>query len=193
MTDTNNNSDRVLLFNAEQVHRSLHRVAHEILERNDGASKIAIVGIRTRGENLAARLRAEIEKIDGCQIDYGVLDITLYRDDITASSGKPIVRASDLPFDLAKRTVILVDDVLFTGRTVRAALDAINDFGRPVAIQLAVLIDRGHQEVPIRADYVGRTVPTGRRDSLQVALQEVDGEDAVYTIPRTITGRRGKR
>jgi pyrimidine operon attenuation protein/uracil phosphoribosyltransferase len=158
--------------------RALTRIAHEILERNAGASDLAFVGIRTRGVTLAHRLAAKIEKIDGATLPVGALDITLYRDDLDMR-GAPVVRGTDIPFSIKGKTVILVDDVLYTGRTIRAALDAIIDLGRPKMVHLAILIDRGHRELPIRPDYVGKNLPTSRREVVAVRMKEHDGEDRV--------------
>jgi len=168
------------VMDADQVRRSITRIAHEILERNRGAQNLAIVGIRTRGEHLARRIQAKIEEIEKKPIPLGVVDITLYRDDLSNIAEQPLVRGTDLPFDVGKQTIVLVDDVLYTGRTVRAGLDAIIDFGRPRAVQLAVLCDRGHRELPIRADYVGKSLPTARGQVVQVVLSECDGEDGVF-------------
>jgi pyrimidine operon attenuation protein/uracil phosphoribosyltransferase len=162
-----------------EIRRSLTRIAHEILERNHGAHGVVLVGIAARGDDLARRLVAEIERIEGASVPVGVLDITFYRDDIGMRAEAPEVHETHIDFDINGRTVVLVDDVLFTGRTIRAALDALVDFGRPTAIQLAVLVDRGHRELPIRADYVGKNVPTRMDEIVRVALKEVDGEDAV--------------
>jgi pyrimidine operon attenuation protein/uracil phosphoribosyltransferase len=158
--------------------RALTRIAHEILERNAGGGDLSFVGLRTRGVTIAQRLAAKIARIDGATIPVGTLDITLYRDDLDMR-GAPVVRGTDIPFSIKGRTVILVDDVLFTGRTIRAALDALIDLGRPRMIQLAILIDRGHRELPIRPDYVGKNLPTSRRESVAVHLREHDGEDRV--------------
>jgi pyrimidine operon attenuation protein/uracil phosphoribosyltransferase len=158
--------------------RALTRIAHEILEKNAGASGLAFVGIRTRGVTIAQRLTAKIARIDGTTLPVGALDITLYRDDLDMR-GAPVVRGTDIPFSIKDKTVILVDDVLFTGRTIRAALDALIDLGRPQMIQLAIFIDRGHRELPIRPDYVGKNLPTSRRESVSVRLREYDGEDRV--------------
>lgn len=167
-------------MDADQVRRAVTRISHEVLERNGGAKRVAVVGIRTRGEHLAKRLVAEIKRIEGFEVPLGIVDITLYRDDILQSAEQPEVRGTDLPFNVDKYSIILVDDVLFTGRTVRAALDAIIDFGRPISVQLAVLCDRGHRELPIRADFVGKSVPTARDEVVEVCLGEVDREDGVY-------------
>jgi pyrimidine operon attenuation protein / uracil phosphoribosyltransferase len=158
--------------------RALTRIAHEILERNGGAHDLAFVGLRTRGVTLAHRLAAKIASIDGATVSVGTLDITLYRDDLSMR-GAPVIRGTDIPFSIKNKTVILVDDVLYTGRTIRAALDALIDLGRPTMIQLAILVDRGHRELPIRPDYVGKNLPTSRRESVAVRLKEHDGEDRV--------------
>ena len=158
--------------------RALTRIAHEILEKNGGAAELAFVGLSTRGVTLAQRLAAKIAQIDGAALPVGTLDITLYRDDL-GIRGTPVIRGTDIPFSIKAKTVVLVDDVLFTGRTIRAALDALIDLGRPKAIQLATLIDRGHRELPIRPDYVGKNLPTSRRESVAVRLREHDGEDRV--------------
>jgi pyrimidine operon attenuation protein/uracil phosphoribosyltransferase len=161
------------------IRRALTRIAHEILERNKGAEAVALVGIAARGDDLARRLAGEIERIEGHAPPVGVLDITFYRDDIGMRAEAPEVHETRIDFDVSGRTVVLVDDVLFTGRTIRSAMDALVDFGRPTAIQLAVLVDRGHRELPIRADFVGKNVPTRRDEQVRVALRELDGEDAV--------------
>src|SRR6266436_1973668 len=158
--------------------RALTRIAHEILERNGGAKDLALVGLRTRGVTLARRLAAKLVAIDGTTVPVGTLDITLYRDDLDMR-GAPVIRGTDIPFSIKDKTVVLVDDVLFTGRTIRAALDALIDLGRPTAIQLAILVDRGHRELPIRPDYIGKNLPTSRRETVAVRLQEHDGEDRV--------------
>lgn len=168
----------------DQVRRSVTRISHEILERNRGAGSIAIVGVRTRGEHLAARIGKTINEIENVTVPMGVVDITLYRDDIAHTAEQPIVRGTNLPFNVDKKAIILVDDVLYTGRTVRAAIDAIIDFGRPKSVQLAVLVDRGHRELPIRADYVGKSVPTSKGEDVDVLLSEVDSEDSVYVHPK---------
>ena len=167
------------LLDAEDVRRALTRIAHEILERDKGAGGLALVGIANRGDHLARRLAEEIRRVDGVEVPVGVLDITFYRDDIGMKTEAPQVHETRVGFDINGRTVVLVDDVLFTGRTIRAAMDALMDFGRPERIQLAVLVDRGHRELPIRADYVGKNVPTHRADDVRVLVSEVDGEDAV--------------
>jgi len=170
-----------VVMDADRMSRTLTRIAHEIVERTRGVEDIALVGIRSRGEHLARRLAATLEEITGRRVPTGALDITLYRDDLMRQpvGPQPLVRRTDVPFSIDDRVILLVDDVLYTGRTVRAALDALIDFGRPRAIQLVVLVDRGHRELPIKADYVGKNLPTSRRESVQVKLQEVDGDDEV--------------
>jgi len=167
------------LLDAADVRRALTRIAHEILERDKGAGELALVGIANRGDDLARRLAGEIRTIEGIEVPVGVLDITFYRDDIGMKAEAPEVHETRIGFDITGRTVVLVDDVLFTGRTIRAAMDALMDLGRPQRIQLAVLVDRGHRELPIRADYVGKNVPTHRADDVRVLVAEADGEDAV--------------
>ncbi|MEO8476598.1 MAG: bifunctional pyr operon transcriptional regulator/uracil phosphoribosyltransferase PyrR [Actinomycetota bacterium] len=154
-------------------------MAHEIIERDKGAADVVLVGIANRGDHLARRLAAEIQRIEGTGVRVGVLDITFYRDDIGLKAEAPEVHETRIPFDISGTTVVLVDDVLFTGRTIRAAMDALMDFGRPRRIQLAVLVDRGHRELPIRADFVGKNVPTRRADDVRVLVTELDGDDAV--------------
>jgi pyrimidine operon attenuation protein/uracil phosphoribosyltransferase len=170
--------EKAQVLDEAALDRALTRIAHEILERNGGARDLAFVGLRTRGITLAQRLAARIAAIDGATLPVGTLDITLYRDDLDMR-GAPVIRGTDIPFSIKGKTVILVDDVLFTGRTVRAALDALIDLGRPGMIQLAILIDRGHRELPIRPDFVGKNLPTSRRETVAVRLREHDGEDRV--------------
>jgi pyrimidine operon attenuation protein/uracil phosphoribosyltransferase len=167
------------LLQEGEILRAVTRIAHEILERNKGAGQLVLAGIAARGDDLARRLAAEIARIEGAEIPVGVLDITFYRDDIGLRAEAPEVRETRIPFDVTGKTVVLVDDVLFTGRTIRAAMDALMDFGRPRAIQLAVLVDRGHRELPIRADFVGKNVPTRNSELVRVLLKETDGTDAV--------------
>jgi len=168
-------------MDADRIGRTLARIAHEIVERNRTLDDLALVGIRSRGEHLARRLAEQLRQIAGRALPTGALDITLYRDDLMrhAVGPQPLVRSTEIPFSIDDRIILLVDDVLYTGRTVRAALDALIDFGRPQAIQLVVLVDRGHRELPIKADYVGKNLPTSRRESVQVRLEEVDGDDEV--------------
>ena len=176
------------LMDEDEVRRAVTRIAHEIVERNKGASDTVLIGIAARGDDLARRLAAEIERIDGTAVPVGALDITFYRDDIGMRAEAPEVHETRIDFDINARTVVLVDDVLFTGRTIRSALDALVDFGRPTAIQLAVLVDRGHRELPIRADFVGKNVPTRKDEDVRVALREVDGQDAVLLEERVRAG-----
>ena len=173
---------KAVLLDAEGIQRALVRVSHEILERNKGTQGLVLVGIRTRGAFLAERLAKEIEKIEGTKISVGALDITLYRDDLTMVGHQPVLHKTELDFDITDKTIVLMDDVLFTGRTIRCALDELVDFGRPKKIQLAVLVDRGHRELPIRADYVGKNVPTALEESVEVHLMELDGGDEVLLI-----------
>jgi pyrimidine operon attenuation protein / uracil phosphoribosyltransferase len=170
-----------VVMDADRVGRTLTRIAHEIVERNRTLDDLALVGIRSRGEHLARRLAEQLQQIAGRAVPTGALDITLYRDDLMrhAVGPQPLVRSTEIPFSIDDRLLLLVDDVLYTGRTVRAALDALIDFGRPQAIQLVVLVDRGHRELPIKADYVGKNLPTSRGESVQVRLEEVDGDDEV--------------
>ena len=170
-----------VVMDADRVAKSLTRIAHEIIEHNRGIDDIRLVGIRTRGVPIAKRVAAALKEITGADVPTGALDIALYRDDLMrqGAGAQPIVRSTDIPFDLEGKHVLLVDDVLYTGRTIRAALDALIDFGRPKTIQLVVLIDRGHRELPIRADYVGKNVPTSVRENVNVHLVEIDGRDEV--------------
>ena len=170
-----------ILMDHERIGRSLTRIAHEIVERNRGVGDLALVGVRTRGVPIARRLAATLREITGVDVATGALDITLYRDDLmkTAVGPQPIVRRTEIPFSIDGRHIVLVDDVLYTGRTIRSALDALIDFGRPSTIQLVVLVDRGHRELPIKADYVGKNVPTSRRETIHVRLAEIDGTDEV--------------
>jgi len=179
------------LMDAAEIGRALTRIAHEILERNKGAERLVFVGIAARGDDLARRLSSEIERIEGTTVPVGALDITFYRDDIGMRAEAPEVHETRIDFDINGRTVVLVDDVLFSGRTIRSAMDALVDFGRPSAIQLAVLVDRGHRQLPIRADFVGKNVPTRVDEDVRVAIREVDGEDAVLLEEAmTTTARR---
>jgi len=159
--------------------RALTRIAHEIIEKNKGVNNVAIIGIRRRGGPLAQRLALRIEEIEGIKIPVGILDITLYRDDLTTLAQQPQVHRTEVNFDINGKRLVLVDDVLYTGRTVRAALDALIDLGRPECIQLAVLIDRGHRELPIKADFIGKNVPTSRQENIEVYVKELDGKDGV--------------
>ncbi len=174
----------VQVLDAEKVDRTLSRIAHEIVEKNRDPGRVALVGIRTRGVPLAQRLAQRIRQIVGAEIPVGVLDINLYRDDLSLIHDHPVLHRTEIPFPVEGTTIVLVDDVLFTGRTIRAALEGLMDLGRPRAIQLAVLVDRGHRELPIRADYVGKNVPTSLSESIEVHLAEIDGEDSVLIVAR---------
>ena len=173
-----------VVLDAQRIARSLARIAHEILERNPVVEELALIGIRRRGVPLAKRLAQTIHDIHHHDIPTGALDITLYRDDLmrTAVAAQPVVRRTEIPFSLDDKRILLVDDVLYTGRTIRAALDALTEFGRPKAIQLVVLVDRGHRELPIKADYVGKNIPTSLTQSVQVHLVEIDGKDEVEVL-----------
>src|SRR3989344_2415666 len=168
-----------LVLDSQSIERSIARMAHEILEKNKGTAGLALVGIQTRGVILAGRLQKAIEAISKSSCPLGTLDINLYRDDLTKVSEQPIIRKTEISFDLDNKIVVLVDDVLYTGRTIRCALDALIDFGRPKRIELAVLIDRGHRELPIRADFVGKNVPTALNEIVEVRIVEADGKDEV--------------
>jgi pyrimidine operon attenuation protein/uracil phosphoribosyltransferase len=182
----------VIVLDAEKIGRTITRIAHEIVERNSDLDDLALVGIRSRGVPLAHRLQARIEAISGRKVPVGTLDITLYRDDLTTVGPQAILKETMIPFPIDGRKIVLVDDVLFTGRTIRAALDGLMDFGRPRQIQLAVLVDRGHRELPIRADYAGKNVPTNLEEMVEVRLEEEDGCDQVLLIRRA-TGRSSTR
>ena len=173
----------VKIMDQEAIRRAVLRMAHEILEKNKGVDQLALVGIRTRGVILAQRLKDAIKGIEGVEVPTGILDITLYRDDLTLGGSKPFVRETAIDFDITDLKIVLVDDVFFTGRTIRAGLNALVDFGRPSSIQLAVLVDRGHRELPIRADYVGKNIPTTKNQDVQVILGESDGKaDEVIVV-----------
>lgn len=170
------------ILDQEGIQRALTRIAHEILEKNKGLDDLAVIGIRTRGVPLAERIADRITEIEGEEVPVGILDITLYRDDLTTVAQQPIVHQTEIPFDITDKKIILVDDVLYTGRTVRSALDALIDLGRPRAIQLAILIDRGHRELPIRADFVGKNLPTSQEEVVEVKLEEVDDAEEVILM-----------
>ena len=174
-----------VVIDADRMGRTLVRIAHEILERSRGVEELALVGIRTRGVPIARRLAQAIKEINGHEVPTGALDITLYRDDLMRHpvGPQPVVRRTEIPFSIDGKRILLVDDVLYTGRTIRAALDALIDFGRPQSIQLVVLVDRGHRELPIKADYVGKNLPTAASESVQVHLMEIDGRDEVEVQP----------
>ena len=162
--------------------RILTRISHEILERNKGSDNLVLIGMRTRGEFLAHRIFDKIKKIDNVELPLGVLDATLYRDDYRTRLKQPEVSVSDITFDINEKDIILIDDVLYTGRTVRSALNALMEFGRPSSIQLFILVDRGHRELPIRADYAGKNIPTSLNQEIKVKMEEIDGEDAIYLV-----------
>ena len=168
------------VMDADEIRRALTRIAHEIIEKNKGAEKLAVVGVRRKGVPLAERLAKLISEIEGMKVPVGALDIALYRDDIMTR--QPVVGQTEIPFDVNGRTIVLVDEVIYTGRTVRCALDALMDMGRPAAIQLAVLIDRGHRELPVRPDYIGKNLPTSRKETVDVQLAEIQGEDKVLIV-----------
>ncbi len=170
---------KAIVMDSVQLRRTIMRIAHEIVEKNRGIKDLILVGIRKRGLPLAERIASAIERIEGTKVPVGVLDITLYRDDVQMIASMPVVGKTEIGSDITDRTIVLVDDVLFTGRTVRAALDELTDFGRPKAIQLAVLVDRGHREYPIRADFVGKNVPTSSTETVKVLLSETDDEEKV--------------
>jgi len=170
------------ILDENAIKRSITRISYEIIEKNKGIEDLVLVGIKTRGVPLADRIAKRLFELEGLQVPVGKLDITLYRDDLTEKNKDPVINNSEVPEDIQKKIVILVDDVLYTGRTTRAALDAVTDIGRPQIIQLAVLIDRGHRELPIRADYVGKNVPTSKKEIVKVELAEVDGRDRVSII-----------
>lgn len=172
------------ILDSKGINRALTRIAHEILEKNKGVEGLALVGVRTRGVFLAQRISRIISEIEKAELPLGIVDITLYRDDLTLGSPQPVLRGTEIPFNVDGRKIVIVDDVLYTGRTVRAAIDAVMEFGRPRMIQLAVLVDRGHRELPIRADYVGKNLPTSRKESVKVHLAEADDLDEV-TVAET--------
>ncbi|HVP07793.1 MAG TPA: bifunctional pyr operon transcriptional regulator/uracil phosphoribosyltransferase PyrR, partial [Candidatus Acidoferrum sp.] len=174
-----------MILDEVKIGRALTRIAHEILEHNSGAESLAIIGILTRGAFLAKRIAAIIEKLEGVTVPVGLMDISLYRDDVRSKLDQPVVQRTDILFEVGDRNIILVDDVLFTGRTIRAALDQIIDFGRPRTIQLAVLVDRGHRELPIKADYVGANIPTSKTDQVVLEVKEKEGVDCVRVVKST--------
>ncbi len=173
------------IMDQDGIRRAISRISHEIVEKNKGTSDLVLIGIRTRGVPLAERIQKRIWEFEKAQLPLGLLDITLYRDDLSTIDVQPVLHETKVPFSIEGKTVILIDDVLFTGRTVRAALDALIDLGRPSKIQLAVLIDRGHRELPIRADYVGKNVPTSRREIISVCLEEIDKDEEVLLLEKT--------
>ena len=182
-TDSPNETNATRIFDAETLRRALRRIAHEIIERNRDLSGLVLAGIPNRGIELSERIAAEIEAIGKVQVPTGVIDVSMHRDDVGQRASLPVVRTSKLPLPLQGKTIVIVDDVLFTGRTCRAALDAIRDFGRPASIQFAVLIDRGHRELPIRPDFVGKNLPTAQGERVRVRLEKTDNEpDAVWLV-----------
>jgi len=176
--------EKAKILDKEALNRSLMRIAHEILEKNKGTEDLCFIGIRNRGAYIAKRLADCIEKIDQVKVPVGILDITLYRDDLTLIASQPVVRRTEIDFDITDKNIVLVDDVLYSGRTIRSALDALMDLGRPKSIRLAVLIDRGHRELPIRADYAGKNIPTSHNETVEVRLDEVDGKDEVVIVEK---------
>lgn len=172
------------IMDTDGVRRALTRIAHEIIEKNKGTENVVLIGIRRRGVPLAERIRSKIEEFEGVSLPLGILDITLYRDDLSTIDVQPVVHETKVPFSVHGKNVVLVDDVIYTGRTARAALDATMDLGRPQRIQFAVLVDRGHRELPLRADYVGKNLPTSRREVVSVRVQEIDGADDVLLLEK---------
>ena len=170
------------VLDADGLRRTVNRLSHEVVEKNKGVQDVVLVGIRTRGEFLAHRVAKKIAEIENVNVQVGVLDITLYRDDLRGRLDQPELKSTEILFNIRGKVIVLIDDVLFTGRTIRSALNALMDLGRPSVIQLLVLVDRGHRELPIKADFVGKNVPTAREQEVQVALTEIDEEDAVYLI-----------
>ena len=175
-------NEKAQILDQAGIQRAVTRIAHEIVERNKGTNDLVLIGLRSRGVDLARRIAKELKIIDGVDIPVGTLDVTLYRDDLGRVGVQPVVRKTEISFSINEKRVVLVDDVLYTGRTIRAALDSLIDLGRPRLIQLAVLVDRGHRELPIRADYVGKNVPTSRQEQVQVLLTEEDGVDGVLMV-----------
>ena len=184
--------EKAQILDGPGISRVLTRIAHEILERNKGTDGVVLVGLRSRGIELARRLSRNIKEIEGVEVPVGALDVTLYRDDLGKVGVQPVVRKTEIPFTVDQKKVVLVDDVLYTGRTIRAAMDSLMDLGRPRLIQLAVLVDRGHRELPVRADYVGKNVPTSQQEQVQVLLEEEDGVDRVVILEPepSASGRR---
>jgi pyrimidine operon attenuation protein / uracil phosphoribosyltransferase len=176
--------EKAQILDKDTISRSLMRIAHEILEKNKGVQDLCLIGIRNRGAHLAKRLAECVKQIEGALPLVGILDITLYRDDLTLISTQPVVHKTEIDFDLDDKNVVLVDDVLYSGRTIRAALDALIDLGRPKTIQLAVLVDRGHRELPIRADFVGKNIPTAKNETVEVRLEETDGKDEAVIVEK---------
>ena len=178
--------EKAQVMDKDALKRAVTRIAHEIVERNKGTQDLVLIGIKRRGVPLAQRLAKAISEIEGVNVPVGTLDITLYRDDLTTIGSQPVVQQTEIAFDITQKKVVLIDDVLYTGRTIRSALDALMDLGRPANVQLAVVVDRGHREIPIRADYVGKNIPTAQREIIRVCLEEIpgDGEDRVLIVER---------
>lgn len=174
--------EKAIVLDENGIKRTIQRISHELVEKNQDIKEMAIIGIKTRGAVLAKRIAKNIEEIENVKIPVGAVDITLYRDDLTEIAEQPVLHATEIDFDITKKNIILVDDVLYTGRTVRCALDELIDFGRPAKIQLAVLVDRGHREFPIRPDYVGKNIPTSKNESIEVRLKEEDGKEEVVIL-----------
>jgi len=174
------------IIDEDGLSRIITRMAHEILEKNKGSQNIVLMGMKTRGEFLARRIFDRIKEIEKIELPLGVLDVTLYRDDFRTRLKQPEVSVSNITFDINDRDVVIIDDVLYTGRTVRSALNALMDFGRPRSIQLCVLVDRGHRELPIRADYIGKNIPTSNQEEIKVKMKEIDGEDAIYLMENSV-------
>ncbi len=181
------------IIDSDSFRRTVNRLAHEVVERNRGTDNLVIVGIRTRGEFLARRLAKKIEEIEGKAVQVGILDITLYRDDLRGRLDQPQLKSTEILFDITGNVVVLVDDVLFTGRTIRSALNALTDLGRPALIELLVLVDRGHRELPIKADFVGKSIPTSPRQEIKVMMTEIDPEDGVYLLDSEEEGKELKQ
>jgi pyrimidine operon attenuation protein/uracil phosphoribosyltransferase len=177
--------EKAKILDKEAIVRSLMRIAHEVLEKSKGTENLCLVGIRNRGVYLAHRLAECIRRIENQEVPVGTLDITLYRDDLTLIAAQPVVHKTEISFDISDKNIVLVDDVLYTGRTVRAAMDALIDLGRPQSIQLAVLVDRGHRELPVRADFVGKNIPTSKNETIEVRLEETDGKDEVVIVEKS--------
>ena len=182
---------KAILMDEATVNRTMMRMAHEIVEKNRGTDGLVLVGIQRRGAPMAATLQRNIARIEGAEVPCGTLDINFYRDDLTRAADSPVFKRAEMPFSIVDKTVVLVDDVLFTGRTIRAALDALSDFGRPSCVQLAVLVDRGHRELPIRADFVGKNVPSSSHENVRLFLEEVDGVSAVEVLEMAPGDRAG--
>jgi pyrimidine operon attenuation protein/uracil phosphoribosyltransferase len=181
------------IIDTDSFRRTVNRLAHEVVERNKGTENLAVVGIRTRGEYLARRIAHKIEEIEGKAVQIGILDITLYRDDLRGRLDQPQLKSTEILFDVTGKVIVLVDDVLFTGRTIRSALNALTDLGRPALIELLVLVDRGHRELPIKAEFIGKNIPTSLKQEIKVMMTEIDSEDGVYLVDTDDDGKEMKR